>query len=88
MTRRRFNLTERRRIIDEAYSKPDNIRATARLYDIYPSQIRRWRRALREGHARGVDLARSQARVILSPREPVEKDVDPDDYRRLGEQNH
>ena len=46
---------------------------------------------MREGHARGVDLARSQTRVILSPREPVDQNIYPQllqFYRGLREQGH
>ena len=77
MPRRKFSLTERRRIIEEAYSKPENIRPTARLHNVYPAQIRRWRRALREAQDRGTPLRRNQSRVILSPRAPIDSDIYP-----------
>jgi transposase-like protein len=31
-------------IIEKAYSQPNNIKATARFYDVEPVQIRRWKK--------------------------------------------
>jgi transposase-like protein len=41
-----YNNKQKLAIIKEAYSKPCNIRATARKYGVEPTQIRRWKKRL------------------------------------------
>ena len=37
---------EKKNIVDEAYSRENNIKATARMHNISPAQIRRWNEKL------------------------------------------
>jgi hypothetical protein len=48
MIRREFTLFERRDIVTRAYASTGQIRSVAREYGIQPSQIRRWRKSLRD----------------------------------------
>lgn len=41
-----FTLAEKQQIVDEAYSIPENIKKTARVYKIQPNQIRKWKQTL------------------------------------------
>ena len=53
--RRRYRtIGEKRAIVQEAYSAPGLIKSTARKYNVEPSNIRRWRRALADNAAQSV----------------------------------
>ena len=43
MTRKFISLRQKKTILAEAFSKPNNIKPTARAYSVLPEQIRRWR---------------------------------------------
>ena len=47
--RRRWTLAEKFRIVEESYQGHRQVSATARRYDISPSLLFSWRKALREG---------------------------------------
>ena len=41
-----FTIQEKQKIVQQAYSVPGNVKATARLFKIQPNQIRDWKRNL------------------------------------------
>ena len=45
--RKYLTLATKQIILDEAYCRQGNIKATARKYDVQPQQIRRWKKTFR-----------------------------------------
>ena len=72
--RKRYRtLAEKRQIVQEAYAQPGLIKQTARKYDVYPSNIRRWRKSFGANEASNIS---SQNRTMNWGRAPNFQEVD------------
>ena len=58
---------EKRRIVNEAYNTPNNIRPTARKYNVQPMQIRRWKKQLDQVGSNPAGLPKKNHDRILKP---------------------
>ena len=91
MGKRSFKLAHRRKIIAEAYSKPFNIRATARAHKIHPSMIRNWKKTMHKAAQEGKTVNSDGARLLISPRKAKEDDIYPElfqYYKSLRLEHH
>ena len=64
----RFTLMEKEEIVRVAFSTPNNVKATARLYGIHPQNIRYWSKSLLEARSAlsPSTFKKSKSRVSLS----------------------
>jgi transposase len=64
--RRRWTLSEKRRIVAESYGGPQMVSATARRHGLLPNQLFTWRRLAREGRLAAGDGEPTFAQAIVA----------------------
>ena len=57
-------------IVEEAYQVQFNIKPTAQKYDIYPEQIRRWKKRYEEFNSNEMTYAEKQVALSLKVLQP------------------